>query len=49
MADQAYWRGLEIREEMLGSGHGGAKVEHAAEFAREPRHAATALDGPGVA
>jgi hypothetical protein len=37
MADQAYERGLEIREEMLGSEHGRAKVE------------ATVLDELGVA
>jgi len=35
MADQAYERGLETREEMLGSEHGRTKVENADEFTRE--------------
>ncbi len=35
MADHAYERGLEIREEMLGSEHGRAKVEGAGEFTRD--------------
>ena len=35
MADEAYERGLEIREEMLGSEHGRAKVEGADDFTRD--------------
>jgi len=35
MADHAYERGLEIREEMLGSEHGRAKVEGADDFTRD--------------
>jgi 4-carboxymuconolactone decarboxylase len=35
MADEAYERGLEIREEMLGSEHGRSKVEGADDFTRD--------------
>jgi 4-carboxymuconolactone decarboxylase len=35
MADHAYERGLEIREEMLGAEHGRSKVEGADDFTRD--------------
>jgi 4-carboxymuconolactone decarboxylase len=35
MADEAYQRGLEIREEMLGDEHGRSEVENADAFARD--------------
>jgi 4-carboxymuconolactone decarboxylase len=35
MADEAYERGIAIREEMLGSEHGRAKVENADDYTRD--------------
>jgi 4-carboxymuconolactone decarboxylase len=48
MADGRYERGLEIREEMLGSEHGRAKVEGADDFTRDFEELVTSYCFGGV-